>query len=207
MEELKTINDIVNESVRNSSYITVIISSSVFILYTLIIRLVDYFKVKSKDKPLLEMSKAMKEMGENIAKLNAVLNKTFEDAEKKEIRQCDKAIQLAFKAMGFNIVQEASYIIAHNNIDKNKELISSNLTRIINTEYYKLYSSLSVFEINEVNVATKLKEEWVKEIADAVLTIIYDGQENVIRIAHINDRLSILLNDYSTYILNKIFNT
>lgn len=207
MEELKTINDIVNESVRNSSYVTVIISSSVFILYTLIIRLVDYFKAKSKDKPLLEMSKAMKEMGENIAKLNAVLNKTFEDAERKEIRQCDKAIQLAFKAMGFKIAQEASYIIAHNNIDKNKELIRSNLTKIINTEYYKLYSSLAVFEINEVNVATKLKEEWVKEIADAILAIIYDGQEAVIRIAHINDRISILLNDYSTYILNKIFNT
>lgn len=207
MEELKTINDIVNESVRNSSYITVIISSSVFILYTLIIRLVDYFKAKTKDKPLLEMSKAMKEMCENIAKLNAVLNKTFEDAEKKEIRQCDKAIQLAFKAMGFKIAQETSYIIAHNNIDRNKELIRSNLTKIINTEYYKLYSSLSVFEINEVNVATKLKEEWIKEIADAVLAIVYDGQESVIRIAHINDRLSILLNDYSTYILNKIFNT
>jgi len=207
MEELKTINDIVNESVRNSSYVTVIISSSVFILYTLIIRLVDYFKAKTKDKPLLEMSKAMKEMGENIAKLNAVLNKTFEDAEKKEIRQCDKAIQLAFRAMGFKIVQECSYIIAHNNIDKNKELINSNLTKIINTEYYKLYSSLSVFEINEVNVATKLKDEWVKEIADAILAIIYDGQDAVIRIAHINDRISILLNDYSTYILNKIFNT
>lgn len=207
MEELQTINDIVNESVRNSSYATVIISSCVFIIYTLIIRLIDYFKSKSKDKPLLEMSKAMKEMGENIAKLNAVLNKTFEDAEKKEVRQCDRAIQLGFRAMGFKISQECASIIAHNNIEKNKELISSNLNKVVSTEYYRLYSALSAYEINEVNVATKLKEEWIKELADALITIIYDGQDAVIRIAHVNDRINILLNDYSTNVQNKIFNT
>lgn len=207
MEDLKTINDIVNESVRNSSYITVIISSSVYIIYTLIVRLVDYFKSKSKDKPLLEMSKAMKEMGDNIAKLNAVLSKNFEDAEKKEIRQCESAINLGFKSLGFKISQECASIIAHNNIDKNKELISSNLNKIINTEYFKLYSSLSAYEINEVNVASKLKEEWVKELVDALIAIIYDGQDAVIRIAHINDKISILINDYSTYVSNKTFNT
>lgn len=207
MEELQTINEIVNESVRNSSYTTVIITSCVFITYTLIIRLVDYFKSKAKDKPLLEMSKAMKEMGDNIVKLNAVITKTFEEAEKKEIRQCDKAIQLGFKAMAFKLSQESASIIAHNNIDKNKELIRENLNKLVSTEYYKLYSALSAYEINEVNVSTKLREEWVKEIADAIITIIYDGQEAVIRIAHINDRINILINDYSTYVSNKIFNT
>lgn len=207
MEELKTINDIINESVRDSSYVTVIISSSVFLIYTLIIRLVDYFKSKTKDKPLLEMSKAMQEMGNNIAKLNAVLNKTFEDTEKKEIRQCEKVIQLGFKSLGFKISQECSYIIAHNNIDKNKELISNNLSKVINTEYYKLYSALSVYEINEVNVASKLREEWTKEIADAVIPIIYDGQDAISRIAHINDKINILISEYSIYVSNKIFNT
>ena len=207
MEELQTINEIVNESVRNSSYVTVIISSCVFIIYTLIIRLVDYFKSKAKDKPLLEMSKAMKEMGDNIVKLNAVITKTFEEADKKEIRQCDKAIQLGFRAMAFKLSQESASIIAHNNIDKNKELIRENLNKLVSTEYYKLYSALSAYEINEVNVSTKLREEWVKEIADAIITIIYDGQDAVIRIAHINDRINILINDYSTYVSNKIFNT
>lgn len=207
MEDLKTINDIVSESVRNSSYITVIISSSVYIIYTLIVRLIDYFKSKNKDKPLLEMSKAMREMGDNIAKLNTVLNKNFEDAEKKEIRQCDRAIQLGFKAMAFKLTQEATNIIARNNITKNEELIHSNINKLVSTEYYKLYSTLSAYEIKEVIVASKLKEEWVKELADAIITIIYDGQEPVIRVAHLNDRINILINDYSTFISNKIFNT
>ena len=207
MEDLQAINEIINESVRNSSYVTVIISSCVFIAYTIITRLVDYFKSKAKDKPLLEMSKAMKEMGDNIAKLNTVLTKTFEDAEKKEIRQCERAIQLGFKALGFKIIQECSSIIAHNNIDKNKELIHNNLSRVVNTEYYKLYSALSVYEINETIVASKLKEEWIKELVDAIIPIIYDGQDSVARIAHINDKISILISEYSIYISNKLFNT
>lgn len=207
MEELETINNIIEESVRNSSYITVIISSCVFIIYTLITRLVDYFKSKTKDKPLLEMSKAMKEMGDNIAKLNAVLNKIFADTEKKESRQCDKAIQLGFKAFGFKIAQECSNIIVHNNIDKNKELIKNNLNKVVNTEYYKLYAALSVYEINEVIVASKLKEEWTKEIVDAIIQIMYNGQDSIIRIAHINNKINILIGEYSIYVSNKIFNT
>lgn len=206
MEDLKTITDIVNESVRNSSYITVIISSSVFIIYTLIIRLVDYFKSKNKDKPLLEMSKAMKEMGDNIAKLNAVLNKNFEDAEKKEIRQCDRAIQLGFKAFGFKLTQECANIIAHNNIEENKELISSNINKLVSTEYYKLYSTLAAYEIREVIVASKLKEEWVKEIVDTIVDIIYDGQAPIVRVTQINNRLTLILGEYASYVNNKVFN-
>ena len=207
MEEFETINNVVNESIRNSSYITVIISSCIFISYTLIIRLIDYFKSKNKDKPLLEMSKAMKTMGENITKLNIILVKNFEDAEKKESRQCERVIQLGFKAFGFKIIQECTNIIVHNNVDKNRKLIESNINKIISTEYYNLYSALSTYEIKEINVSTKLKEDWIKEIANAVIAIIYDGQDSIIRIVHLNDKLNILINDYSTFVYNKIFNT
>ena len=207
MEEFETINNVVNESIRNSSYITVIISSCIFISYTLIIRLIDYFKSKNKDKPLLEMSKAMKTMGENITKLNIILVKNFEDVEKKESRQCERVIQLGFKAFGFKIIQECTNIIVHNNVDKNRKLIESNINKIISTEYYNLYSALSAYEIKEINVSTKLKEDWIKEIANAVIAIIYDGQDSIIRIVHLNDKLNILINDYSTFVYNKIFNT
>ena len=47
MDELQTINDVVNNAVKDSSYITVLISSGVFIAYTLIIKLVDLYKSKN----------------------------------------------------------------------------------------------------------------------------------------------------------------
>lgn len=207
MDDFKTIESVVNESVRNSSYITVIISSCVFICYTLIIKLIDYFKSKSKNKPLLEIANALKENTNNIVRLNSVLDKTLKDAEKKEIRQCERAIDLAFKSFGYRLSQECIAIIAHNNIEKNKELIIGNINKLVSAEYYKLYSTLSAYEICETNVATKLKDGWIKEVADTLITIIYDEQESITRVTQINNRLNIYINEYSTFINNKVFNT
>ena len=207
MNDFQTVNDIVNESVRNSSYYTVAISSCVFILYTLIVQLIGYFKGKAKNKPLIEMAEAIKENTENIVKLNSVLDKTLQGAEKKKVRQCESAIDLAFKASSLRIVQEAASIIAHNNIDKNKEFIISNINKFVSTEYYRLYSALAIYEINDVNVASRLKEEWIKEIADNIIDIIYNGQDAMTRVTQINNRLNVCINEYSTYINNKTFNT
>ena len=207
MNDFQTVNDIVNESVRNSSYYTVAISSCVFILYTLIVQLIGYFKGKAKNKPLIEMAEAIKENTENVVKLNSVLDKTLQGAEKKKVRQCESAIDLAFKASSLRIVQEAASIIAHNNIDKNKEFIVSNINKFVSTEYYRLYSALAIYEINDVNVASRLKEEWIKEIADNIVDIIYNGQDAMTRVTQINNRLNVCINEYSTYINNKTFNT
>lgn len=207
MDDFQTINGIVNESVRNSSYYTVAISSCVFIFYTLIVQLIGYFKSKTKNKPLLEMASALKENTANIVKLNSVLDKTLQEGERRKLTQCKTAIDACFRALGHNITQEVISVIAHNNIDKNKELIVGNINKVISTEYYKLYSSLSSYEINEVNVASKLKDEWIKEIADNIIAIVYNGQDAIVRITQINNRLNISLSEYSTYINNKIFNT
>ena len=207
MNDFQTVNDIVNESVRNSSYYTVAISSCVFILYTLIVQLIGYFKGKAKNKPLIEMAEAIKENTENVVRLNGVLDKTLQGAEKKKVRQCESAIDLAFKASSLRIVQEVSSIIAHNNIDKNRDFIVGNINKFVSNEYYKLYSALAIYEINDVNVASRLKEEWIKEIADNLVDIIYNGQDAMTRITQVNNRLNVCVNEYSTYINNKTFNT
>ena len=206
MHDFQTINDLVNESVRNSSYYTVAISSCVFILYALITNLVSYFKAKSKNKPLIEISKAMIEMTENIVKLNTILDKTLKDAERKEASKCKVVIDLAFRNFASRISQQCESIIIHNNIEKNKEFITDNITKLVSTEYYKLYSILSAYEINEVNVANKLKEEWIDNIAKKCLQIIYSNQDSLNRIKQLNDRLIIITEEHSIYINNKVFN-
>lgn len=206
MNDFQTINEIVSESVRNSSYYTVAISSCVFILYALITNLVSYFKTKSKNKPLIEISKAMVEMTENIVKLNTILDKTFKDAERKEISKCKQVIDLAFRTFASRISQQCESVIANNNIEKNKEFITDNIAKLVSTEYYKLYSILSAYEINEVNVASKLKEEWIDSITKKCLQIIYSNQDSLNRIKQLNDRLIIITEEHSIYINNKVFN-
>ena len=207
MEEFNQINDIIAESIKDTSYITVLISSGVYLAYTLIIKLVDLFKAKDRNRPIVEMAAAVKQVSENVVKLNGVLDKAFQDAETKERNKVKNAICTAFDSFKWAVANTCHEIIIHNNIEQNKLLIKQNLFKVISTEYYKLYNVFSAYELDGICVATKLKEEWIDAVTNECLTIIYDGQDSINRISQISNKLLILTNEYSIYINNKVFNS
>ena len=207
MEEFNQINDIIAESIKDTSYITVLISSGVYLAYTLIIKLVDLFKAKDRNRPIVEMAAAVKQVSENVVKLNGVLDKAFQDADTKERNKVKNAICTAFDSFKWAVANTCHEIIIHNNIEQNKVLIKQNLFKVISTEYYKLYNVFSAYELDGICVATKLKEEWIDAVTNECLDIIYDGQDSINRISQISNKLLILTNEYSIYINNKVFNS
>lgn len=207
MEEFNQINDIIAESIKDTSYITVLISSGVYLAYTLIIKLVDLFKAKDRNRPIVEMAAAVKQVSENVVKLNGVLDKAFQDAETKERNKVKNAICTAFDSFKWAVANTCHEIIIHNNIEQNKVLIEQNLFKVTSTEYYKLYNVFSAYELDGICVATKLKEEWIDAVTNECLAIIYDGQDSINRISQISNKLLILTNEYSIYINNKVFNS
>lgn len=206
MNDLQTINDVISAAVKDSSYITVLISSGVFIAYTLIIKIVDLFKSKDRNKPIIEMANAIKEISENVVKLNQVLDKTLQNAETKEIGRIGNVIIAAFNSFKANVVSQCLDVIIHNNIETNKDIITQNLYKTISTEYYKIYSIFSAYEHDSVNVATKIKEEWIDDVTEDCLQIIYNGQDAITRIRQLNNKLTLNTEEYSIYINNKVFN-
>lgn len=206
MEEFNQINDIIAESIKDTSYITVLISSGVYLAYTLIIKLVDLFKAKDRNRPIVEMAAAVKQVSENVVKLNGVLDKAFQDAETKERNKVKNAICTAFDSFKWAVANTCHEIIIHNNIEQNKVFIKQNLFKVISTEYYKLYNVFSAYELDGICVATKLKEEWIDAVTNECLAIIYDGQDSINRIGQISNKLLILTNEYSIYVNNKVFN-
>ena len=206
MEDLQLINDIVNQSTKEASYWSAIISSTVFIIYTIVIRVFDYFKTKDKDKPLLEMSKAIQEVSNNVIKLNTVLDKMIQDNSKKDFTKCKNTIELSFIGFDNNVFKFCREIILHNNIETNRDLIVSNISQKVNTEYYKIYSVLSIFEIKEIVVSTHLHSEWIDDITKDLINIIYNGQDKEARVNQISSKLKLTMNAYSTQVYNKTFN-
>lgn len=206
MDELQAVNDIVNNAVKDSSYTTVLISSGVFILYTLIIKVVDYYKSKDKHKPLLEMASAIKEISENVVKLNQVLDKTIQDAEQKESDRISNVISASFLSFKSSILDQCIDTIIHNNIEINKDNVTQNVYKTVSTEYYKLYSIFSAYEHDSINVATKIKEEWIDDTTDECIAIIYNGDTPLSRIRQLNHKLGLIAEEYSIYIKNKILN-
>ena len=206
MNDLQTVNEIINIAVKDSSYITVIISCGVFIVYTLINKVIELYKAKDRNRPMLEMASAIKQVSENVVKLNQVLDKTFQDAEIKEANRITNIITASFNSFKSEIITRAIDIIVHNNIEANRESVKQSIYRTVSTEYYKVYSIFSAYEHDKVNVATKLKEEWIDAVTEEVLQIIYNGQDATNRIRQINNKLSIDTEEYSIYINNKVFN-
>lgn len=206
MEDFNQVNQIVSDAIKDSSYITVLISSGVYILYTLIIKLVDLFKAKDRNKPLIQMASAIKEVSENVVKLNTVLDKQIQDAESKELTKVRQVISLAFDSFRANISKACNEIIIHNDIDTNRNLIRENLFKTISTEYYKLYNVFSAYEVDGINIATKIKDEWIDDITKECLEVIYDGQDKDVRIGQILNKLTIIANEHSIYVNNKVFN-
>lgn len=206
MGELQEVNDIVSNAVKDSSYVTVLISSCVFILYTLIIKVVDLFKAKDRNKPIVEMARAIKEVSENVVKLNQVLDKTIQDAETKEAGRINNIILTAFDSFKSALLDECIDIVIHNHIETTKDNVKQTLYKTTSTEYYKLYSIFSAYEHDSVNVATKIKEEWIDDITEECLKIIYDGADASLRIRQLNNKLNLIIEEYSIYIKNKVFN-
>lgn len=206
MDDFNQVNQIVSDAIKDSSYITVLISSGVYILYTLIIKLVDLFKAKDRNKPLIQMASAIKEVSENVVKLNTVLDKQIQNAESKELTKVRQVISLAFDSFRANISKTCNEIIIHNNIDTNKDLIRENLFKTISTEYYKLYNVFSAYEVDGINIATKIKDEWIDDTTKECLEVIYDGQDKDVRIGQILNKLTIIANEHSVYVNNKVFN-
>lgn len=206
MDDFNQINQIVSDAIKDSSYITVLISSGIYIIYTLIIKLVDLFKAKDRNKPLIQMASAIKEVSENVVKLNTVLDKQIQNAESKELTKVRQVISLAFDSFRANISKTCNEIIIHNNIDKNRDLIRENLFKTISTEYYKLYNVFSAYEVDGINIATKIKDEWIDDTTKECLEVIYDGQDKDVRIGQILNKLTIIANEHSVYVNNKVFN-
>lgn len=205
MHDLTTINELISDAVKSSSYNTVLLSSCVFIVYTLIIKVIDMLKAKSRNKPIIEMANAIKEIGSNIVKLNNVLDKTFKDAEHKTYIRCKNAIHLAFEALKSKLNEDCIETIITNHIEENKEQIIENIFKLVSTEYYKVYSILSNYEIDNVNVASQLDKKWIEQIANTIISVIYGKKSDISRILQLQHRLNIEIGKYETYIDNQMF--
>ncbi len=206
MNEFQTINDIVNNAVKDSSYITVLLSSCVFILYTLIVKIVDLCKSKDKHKPIIEMASAIKDVSENVVRLNQVLDKIIQDSEQKELSKIDNVIITSFLGFKSAILDQCIDTILHNHINNNENSITQNVYKIVSTEYYKLYSIFSAYEYDSINLSTKMKEEWIDNVTKECITIIYNNNEAIERIRQLNHKLNLISQEYSVYVKNKILN-
>lgn len=118
--------------------------------------------------------------------------------------RCKKAITLSFKASANTIIKFATVTIINNNIEVNKENILDNIKRIINLEYYNLYTVLFTYNTDKNKITDYFKEEWKDELQKDLINIIYNNQlTKEQKLYTINNKVNIRVEDYYVYVTNK----
>lgn len=117
--------------------------------------------------------------------------------------KCKAAIEDSMYASGMRLINFVSSTIINNHIDKNKENILANIQMIVNAEFYSVYSTLSMYTINNVKIVDYLNKDWLKDVENDIVNIIYNtnlGKED--KILAFSNKINIKFQSYITYIIN-----
>jgi hypothetical protein len=192
--------------------IEIALNQGISSLITVAVFILVYKYIDNAKKSTTE--KFIEKTASNLEHITSSINRTvaFIDNITSKIIQKDKekfriAIELSFTSLNKALYDYAKETIINNNIDIKADIIKSNISHLVNNEYYKVYSTLALYQVNDERPSTAMKEEWKRELIEDIESIIFnDGLNTLDKINTMDIKLSIRIEDYSTYVYNKCFN-
>ena len=170
--------------------------SIILALFLIINKLIDNNKESKQVKITSELNKTM-------TNINNFIKSITKDVIDKDRDKCEIAARDALNSANLHIVDFVNSTLINNHIIDNKENIISNLNNLVKAEYWTLYRTLSMYTINNVNVSSVIKPQWINETVDIVTKIMYNTKlDTNSKILTAGKRLNSLFNTYITYINN-----
>ena len=167
-------------------------------IYLIITKALDNKKENIQTKLSIELTKSINVISEFLTDVT----KNIIDREKDK---CKNAIEDSMFSSGLRLVSFISSTIINNHIDANKVNILANIKSVVNTEYYSIYSTLSMYKINGVTVSDYLDKEWMATIEQDMVDIIYSNLlDKDDKILSFSNKISLKFQTYVTYITNNI---
>ena len=173
-----------------------IIPAIIIAIYLIIIKIIDNKKEKTQTQINTELTKSINIISNFIISLTK--NIVYNDKDK-----CKIAIEDSMFSSGMRLCNFVSTTIINNNVDVNKENVLANIHNIVNAEFYNVYSTLSMYVINDKKVADYLNKQWIEDVEEDMIHIIYNtelSKEN--KIISFSNKINIRFKSYITYIIN-----
>lgn len=184
--------------------ISSLITVAVFIL---VYKYIDNTKKSTTEKFIEKTASNLEHITSSIDRSAAFIDNITSKITQKDKEKCRIVIELSFISLNKALYDYAKETIINNNIDIKVDIIKSNISHLVNNEYYKVYSTLALYQINDERPSTAMKEEWKRELIEDIESIIFnDGLNTLDKINTMDIKLSIRIEDYSTYVYNKCFN-
>lgn len=165
-------------------------------IYLIITKIID----SKRDSTQVQLST---KLINSINDISLFINHITENIIITDKDKCKTAIEDSMYASGMRLINFVSSTIVNNNIESNKDNILANVQNIVNAEYYNVYSTLSLYVINGTKVSESLNKQWMKDVEDDMVNIIYsknlDKEE---RIMAFTNKINIKFQSYVTWIIN-----
>jgi len=167
-------------------------------IYLIITKALDNKRENAQIRLSTELTKSINVISEFLTDIT----KNIIDREKDK---CKSAIEDAMFSTGMRLVSFVSSTIINNHIDANKTTILSNINNIVNSEFYTIYSTLSMYKINGIVVSDYLDKEWMATIEQDMVDIIYNNLlDKDDKILSFSNKITLKFQTYVTYITNNI---
>lgn len=165
-------------------------------IYLIITKLIDSRKESAQIKLSADLTKSINVISSFVVNLT-------KDIIDKDKEKCKNAIEDSMYSSGMRLINFVSSTVVNNHIDTNKENILANIHNIANAEYYTVYSTLSMYTVNNVKASEALNKDWIHVIEQDMIDIIYnDGLSKEDKILSFTNKLNIKFQSYITYIIN-----
>lgn len=165
-------------------------------IYLIIVKIIDNKKESNQ-------AKINSKLADSISKIGDFIDSITKNIVDKDKEKCKNAINNSLKSSAYSLIKFVTNTLINNHIDINRDTILINIKNIVNTEYYNIYTTLNIYEINNIRVSDVLKKEWISEIEKDIIDSIYkSGYSNEEKILSFTNKINIRFNSYITYIIN-----
>lgn len=167
-------------------------------IYLIITKIIDNKKENIQLKLSAELTKS-------INTISAFLTDITKNIIDKDKDKCKAAIEDTMFASAMKLVNFVSTTIINNHIEANKETVLANIHNIVNTEFYSVYATLSLYKINGVKASDSLNKEWMTIVEKDMIDVIYSnklGKED--KILSFTNKINLKFQSYITFMTNNV---
>jgi len=189
MNQIELINDALKQGIAPAIVVAI---------YLIITKIAD-------NKKETNQIKLSNDVIQSISVISDFLRDFTKNIIDKEKDKCKNAIEDSMFSTGMRLVSFVSTTIINNHIDANKDTILTNISNIVNSEFYSVYSTLSMYKINGVVVSDYLDKQWMATIEEDMISVIYSSLlDKDEKILSFSNKITIKFQNYVTFITNQI---
>lgn len=167
-------------------------------IYLIITKIIDNKKENIQLKLSAELTKS-------INSISAFLTDITKNIIDKDRDKCKAAIEDTMFSSAMKLINFMSTTIINNHVEANKETVLTNIHNIVNSEFYSVYATLSLYKINGVKASDSLNKEWMGIIEKDMIDVIYNSTLNKEdKILSFTNKINLKFQSYITFMTNNI---